>query len=501
MAEGFDLVIFGGLGDLSRRKLLPALYNGLASGLIDDTSRIWITSRRPLAQDTLSWLKATLDENPPPSRLTDTRLAAFAEKIHIVPLSLEGKKTGWPAFAQQLNAQPQRPLVHFLAIPPKLFAITCQRLGEYKLNHTHARVVIEKPLGHDRTSAAAINDQVSDYFSEAQTFRIDHYLGKEAVQNLLALRFSNILFEELWSHHCIDHIQISIAENQGVEGRAAFYEGTGALRDMVQNHLLQLLCLVAMEPPARMDAAAIREEKLKVLRSLEVLDDQDLAQRVVRGQYSQGAMQGEAVDGYTEDLDLDADSRTETFVAIKTHIQNWRWANVPFYLRTGKRLPERFVEIMIQFKAVPHAPLSAWGQGIRPNRFIIRLQPDDHLALRMMVKDHSTSQDRLKEVELNLDMAHSDSAPRLGPYLRLILDVVAGDQRLFVHRDEVDQAWSWIDKIIHYWDSLEAPPLDYAAGTWGPYQAHDLITRDGRAWSTGKRLDKKTSSKKRKGTG
>ncbi|WP_417451059.1 glucose-6-phosphate dehydrogenase [Kordiimonas sp.] len=481
MLDVFDLVIFGGSGDLSRKKLLPALYAGFVAGRVAAESRIYLTSRSGLKGDVYEWLQEVFAESQPACPVEEAQLETFASMVSVVQLGLSEEGEDWISLKESLDSKNERPLVHFLAIPPGLFTSTCELLGKYELNGERARVVLEKPLGHDLASAQAINADVGRAFEENQTFRIDHYLGKEAVQNLLALRFSNILFEELWSGRTIDHIQITIAEDLGVEGRAGFYEGTGAMRDMVQNHLLQLLCLVAMEPPARMDADSIRDEKLKVLKSLKQLSGAEIDRDVVRAQYASGAMNGAAVGSYAEDLKLDHPSNTETFVALKAHIENWRWAGVPFYLRTGKRLPDRFAEIVIQFKQVPHSPHPGWGNNIKPNRFIIRLQPEDHLALRMMVKNHSAKAETLKEVEMNLDVTGDDTI-RLGPYLRLILDAVRGDQSLFVHRDEVEHAWRWVDRIIEHWDQSGEPPETYQSGTWGPYEAHDLMTRDRREW-------------------
>ncbi|MFC3052996.1 glucose-6-phosphate dehydrogenase [Kordiimonas pumila] len=477
----FDLIIFGGTGDLSRKKLLPALFAGYVAGRLLEGCRIILTSRAPYDGEMIDWLKEVFAENKPACGLEKKMLAEFASMVRFQTLSLKDGGDDWEALKQSLKADADRPLVHFLAIPPGLFTSTCELLGQYGLNGENARVVLEKPLGHNLESAQAINADVGRFFSENQTFRIDHYLGKEAVQNLLALRFSNVLFEELWSSRTIDHIQITIAEDLGVEGRGGFYEGIGAMRDMVQNHLLQLLCLVAMEPPARIDAESIRDEKLKVLKSLRPLEGEGIDRNVVRGQYGAGAMMGKAVGSYADDLELESPSDTETFVAIKANIENWRWAGVPFYLRTGKRLPDRFAEIVIQFKPIPHSPHAGWGQNINPNRFIIRLQPEDHLALRMMVKNHGAKSDTLKEVEMNLDVVADDST-RLGPYLRLILDTVRGDQSLFVHRDEVEYAWRWVDRIINHWAAKGATPKTYQSGTWGPYEAHDLMTRDRREW-------------------
>ncbi len=482
MITDVNLVIFGGTGDLSRRKLIPALFAGFIHGLVSEKSRIFLTSRSPLDGTLEDWVREVLAENPPQCDICDDDIARFIAAVSLMVLDLGGASAAWEELSSALLADPDMPVVHFLAIPPKMFTAACTLLGQYKLNGDNARVVLEKPLGHDYASAEAINADVAKTFDESQIFRIDHYLGKEAVQNLLALRFSNRLFEELWSNRAIDHIQITIAEDLGVAGRGAFYEGTGALRDMIQNHVLQLLCLVAMEPPAMLDASSIREEKLKVLKSLEDMDDYAIDQNVVRGQYASGAIEGKAVDDYATDLGLDGESPTETFVAIKTHINNWRWAGVPFYLRTGKRLPARFAEIVIQFKTIPHSPHPAWTAGLEPNRFIIRLQPEDHLAMRLMVKDHGSRDDRLREVELNLDTLAGVGGIRQGPYLRLILDAANGDQSLFVHRAEVAQAWRWVDRIIARWTSDGKAPHAYPSGTWGPYEAQALVQRDGRTW-------------------
>jgi len=477
----FDLIIFGGTGDLSRKKLLPALFAGFVAGRVQQDCRIILTSRSVHDGSMQDWLSDVFSENTPACGIDKGALKQFAGMVQFKELSLKDGGDNWQDLANMLQKQADRALVHFLAIPPSLFTSTCELLGQYGLNNDRARVVLEKPLGHDLESAQAINADVGRFFREDQTFRIDHYLGKEAVQNLLALRFSNVLFEELWSARSIDHIQITIAEDLGVEGRAGFYEGTGAMRDMVQNHLLQLLCLVAMEPPARMDAGSIRDEKLKVLKSLKPIEGRDIDRNVVRAQYGAGAMAGEVVGSYSDDLELDSPSNTETFVAIKAEIENWRWAGVPFYLRTGKRLPDRFAEIVIQFKPIPHSPHPGWGDHINPNRFIIRLQPEDHLALRMMVKNHGAEAEALKEVEMNLDVV-GDDGMRMGPYLRLILDTVRGDQSLFVHRKEVEHAWRWVDRIVKHWQARGVPSKTYQSGTWGPYEAHDLMTRDKREW-------------------
>ena len=474
----FDLVIFGGTGDLSRKKLLPALFEGWQSGRVSKQSRIVVTSRSELGAPKKEWLAGILSAHSPAGESSDEDIAAFADLITILKVTPSSKDPGWSVLADLLNVYTDRPVTHFMAIPPHMFTGICQLLADHGLNQDRHRVVLEKPLGQDLESAQEINETVARFFSEQQTFRIDHYLGKDAVQNLLALRFSNILFEQLWNNQTIDHVQITIAEDLGLQGRGAYYEGIGALRDMVQNHLLQLLCLIAMEPPAILDASGIREEKLKVLKSLRAFDKDTIGSNVILGQYSEGAMAGQAVGSYLDDLKLES-SHTETYVAIKAHIDNWRWAGVPFFLRTGKRLPSRFAEIVLQFKPIPHNVNPDWTGRIRPNRFIIRLQPEDHLALRMMVKNHGDVSKSLKEVELNLDVSETQ---RLGPYLRLILAACTNDQSLFVHRDEVEASWSWIDGILNQWQQSGASPIPYAAGTWGPYEAHDLMRRENRKW-------------------
>ncbi len=476
----FDLVIFGGTGDLSRRKLLPALFNGFVAGYYGKSSQIILTSRTASDQTTVEFLRDVFEISSPDCDYEHSDLEKFAAIVRLVELNLVKEGDDWQSLAESLVKTSSRPQVYFLAIPPSAFADTCRLLGHYGLNGENVRVVIEKPLGHDLASAKAINDVVAWSFSESQIFRIDHYLGKEAVQNLLALRFSNILFERLWNSQTIDHIQITIAEDVGTSGRAAYYDKIGALRDMVQNHLLQLLCLIAMEPPAQLNAENIREEKLKVLKSLKPLKGADIARNVVRGQYC--ASDDGSKGSYTEDIEQSDASGTETYVAIRAHVENWRWAGVPFYLRTGKRLPERFAEIVIQFKEIPHTPQVAWVGKTEPNRFVIHLQPDDYLALHMMLKSHSDSPEHLREVEMNLDNDPQGTKARQGPYLRLILDAVRGDQSLFVHRKEVEAAWNWIDPIIDHWQSDNESLMLYPADSWGPGAAQDLLRRDGRKW-------------------
>ncbi|MGI9481960.1 MAG: glucose-6-phosphate dehydrogenase, partial [Hyphomicrobiales bacterium] len=346
---------------------------------------------------------------------------------------------------------------------------------------SQCRVVLEKPLGHDLASADEINNAVGEVFREDQIFRIDHYLGKETVQNLMALRFANMLFEPLWNSAHVDHVQITVAETIGVEGRAGYYDNAGALRDMVQNHLIQLLCLTAMEPPSEFQADSLRNEKLKVLEALEPINAGNVEALTVSGQYKAGAANGEAVQAYVDELAND-NSRTETFVALKCTISNWRWAGVPFYMRTGKRLPERVSEIVVTFKDIPHSIFGADAGSITSNRMIIRLQPDEGVKLFITIKDPGPGGMRLVEVPLDMSFAEAFGVRQPDAYERLIMDVVRGNLTLFMRRDEVEAAWHWIDPIREGWDEVKMAPQSYTAGAWGPTAAIALIERDGRTW-------------------
>jgi len=370
-------------------------------------------------------------------------------------------------------------LAIFLSTAPSLFEPTIAGLAQAGLAGERVRIGLEKPLGTDLATSRQINDAVSAAFPEERIFRIDHYLGKETVQNLLALRFANILFEPLWNATHIEHVQITVAETVGLEGRVGFYDGAGALRDMVQNHMLQLLALVAMEPPSRFDATAVRDEKVKVLRSLRLLGEGDS----VTGQYRAGAIDGVAVPGYDEELGQA--SGTETFVALKAHIDNWRWKGVPFYLRTGKRLPQRATEIVIQFRCVPHSIFAGAGATTQPNRLIIGIQPTENIRLSVMAKVPGLDRGglRLREVPLDISMPNAFAGVKKRiAYERLLLDLIEGDQTLFVRRDEVEAQWDWIDSIRAGWTERGLGPKPYTAGSWGPSAAIALAERDGVTW-------------------
>ncbi len=472
------LILFGATGDLARRMLLPSLAALHADGLVDAELKIIGTARS--AHDDVSYrafARAALDEFLPAGQLDEATIASFLERLSYQPLDAS-TIDGFAELATKVGTV-KRGLSIFLSTAPSLFEATIAGLASAGLAGDNVRIGLEKPLGTDLATSASINDAVANVFPEGRIYRIDHYLGKETVQNLLALRFANILFEPLWNAQHIDHIQITVSETVGLEGRVGFYDGAGALRDMVQNHMLQLLALVAMEPPAKFDATAIRDEKVKVLRNLRPLLPADS----VTGQYRAGAINGAAVPGYDEELGKD--SGTETFVAIKAHIDNWRWKGVPFFLRTGKRLPERKTEIAIQFKCVPHSIFAASGASSQPNRLIIGIQPAENVRLSVMAKVPGLDRGgiRLREVPLDISLPDAFAGPkRRIAYERLLLDLIEGDQTLFVRRDEVEAQWRWIDAIREGWVASGLTPKTYTAGSWGPSAAVALAERDGVSW-------------------
>jgi len=480
--QPFDYVVFGATGDLTKRKLIPALYHRFKDGQFDEQSRIIGVSRSKLTD--AEFQKAARDS-----------IAQFVEKDYQDEKTIDrfvsvcsyisndvSDPAKWGDLSKNLRDDPKIVRAFYLAIAPDLFGPTCEYIKKQGYYRRDARVVIEKPLGHDLKSSIEINDEVSRIFAEDQVYRIDHYLGKETVQNLLALRFANVLFEPVWNSAHIDHVQITVAESVGA-GTRGYYDESGALRDMVQNHMLQLLCLVAMEPPASDDANALRDEKLKVLRSLKPIAGADVPRTTVRGQYRNGSVDGAVVSSYQDELPAERKgSRMETFVALKAEIENWRWAGVPFYFRTGKRLAGRASEIVIQFRNIPHSIFDHAEGAPRPNRLIIRIQPDEGVKLLMMIKDPGPGGMRLREVPLNLSFAATFTERTPEAYERLLLDVIRGSQTLFMRRDELEAAWMWIDPIRSAWDAATDQPHLYHAGTWGPSAAVALIERDGRTW-------------------
>jgi len=480
--EPFDLIVFGGTGDLAMRKILPGLYQRHCDGQLKPESRIFGAARSDLTREAyVERAMAALKRFVTPTALKEACVSSFLQRLQYLSIDATSD-ADWAKIAAALAEAPDRVRVFYLATAPDLFGPICRHIASAGVLTPKTRVVLEKPIGHDLPSAKAINDEVGAVFDERQIFRIDHYLGKETVQNLMALRFANSLFEPLWSHTAIDHVQITVAETVGVEGRAGYYNNAGALRDMLQNHMLQLLCLVAMEPPSSFTADAVRDEKLKVLRALEPMSNGALATRIARGQYQAGAIDGKAVPGYLEELGGANTSNTETFVALKAQVENWRWAGVPFYMRTGKRMAKRLSEIVVQFKAIPHSIFDEAAGEVKPNRLSIRLQPDEGVKLLMMSKDPGPGGMRLKQVPLNLSFAETFHVPFPDAYERLLLDVVRGNPTLFMRKDEVEAAWTWIEPIIEGWARHQTHPRGYTAGSWGPSESAALMARDGRTW-------------------
>ncbi|MGH8445028.1 MAG: glucose-6-phosphate dehydrogenase [Solimonas sp.] len=476
----FDFILFGGSGDLAMRKLLPALYyRHRDSGDTQGWRVIGIGRQAMTREEYIALALEHCRKYVAAKDFSDGAWTAFAGCLDYV--QLDAKQAGdYAALADRLKGCESRTRVFYLATAPSLFTGIAENLGAAGLVTAQSRVVLEKPLGRDLASSRQINGDVGRVFSEQQIFRIDHYLGKETVQNLMALRFGNVLFEPLWNRSWIRDVQITIAETVGVEGRGEFYDSTGALRDMVQNHLLQLLCIVAMEPPASIDADMVRDEKLKVLRALRPFSADEVAQRTVRGQYRAGAIANKPVPGYLEEEGIPGQSRTETFVAIKAELNNWRWAGVPFYLRTGKRMQQRLAEIVINFRGVPHPILRTTGSE-PVNRLVISLQPDEGLRLDLMAKVPGQSMDT-QPIFLDVALAETYRTRQWDAYERLIVDVIEGKLTLFMRRDEQDAAWQWVEPIMNAWERSGQPPRSYPAGTWGPTAASALIARDGHAW-------------------
>ena len=470
------LLLFGATGDLSQRMLLPSLCALHSDGLLHDDLKIVGTARSQLSDSEFrNFAREALEKFLPADRRHD--VASFLNRLSYQQLDAT-TVDGYSDLAAKVG-EPKQGLAIFLSTAPSLFGPTIRGLQHAGLTGENVRMCLEKPLGTDLATSCEINDAVAGAFPEDRIFRIDHYLGKETVQNLLALRFANILFEPIWNCNYIDHVQITVAETVGLEGRVAFYDDAGALRDMVQNHMLQLLSLVAMEPPTSFDATAVRDEKVKALRALRRVEKGE----TVTGQYRAGAINGEPVPGYDEELGKDSD--TETFVAIKAHVDNWRWKGVPFYLRTGKRMPERVTEIIVQFRCVPHSIFAGKGASMQPNKLVIGIQPEENISLSLMAKVPGLDREGIRLRRVPLDIAMPDAfsgAVRRIAYERLLLDLIEGDQTLFVRRDEVEAQWHWVDAIREEWDEEELKPKTYTSGSWGPSAAIALAERDGVSW-------------------
>ncbi|WP_300513123.1 glucose-6-phosphate dehydrogenase [Aliiroseovarius sp.] len=471
--DPFDLVIFGGTGDLARRKILPGLYRRFWAGQMPEEARIIGAARSEMDdQGFRDFVASAVREFVSERKCDPAVLADFLERLSYVTIDALGTD-GW----EELKTKMRKNMVQafYFSVGPSLFGPIAERLHTHECAGAEARIVVEKPFGHDLDTARVLNNTLAQHFDETQIYRIDHYLGKETVQNLMAVRFGNMLFEPLWNAQYVDHIQITVAESVGVEGRGDYYDKSGAMRDMVQNHLMQLLCLTAMEPPSKFDPDAVRDEKLKVIRALDPVDPED----IVRGQYLSGA----DTEAYVDEAE-NPDSRTESFIAMRVHIANWRWNGTPFYLRTGKRLKTRVSEIVVRFKEPPHSIFED-DTGQSANELSIRLQPNEGMDLRVTIKEPGPGGMRLIDVPLDMTFAEAlgeEVADVPDAYERLIMDVIRGNQTLFMRGDEVEAAWAWTDPIIEGWQTRGDKPHPYEPGSTGPEDALILLHRDGRRW-------------------
>lgn len=476
-----DIIIFGGHGDLAFRKLMPALYHLSNSGYLEEESRIITATRVPMdIEEHCIMVKLKLQEFLEEGAFEEEKFNYFKKQLHVVIIDFSTEES-YQGLNTLLSSHPERDRVNYLSTASDFFGMICSSLSQLELITPQSRVVLEKPIGRDLASSQVINIEVLKYFEESQIYRIDHYLGKDTVQNIMALRFSNRFFMPLWDANNIDHVQITVAESVGVEGRWGYYDEYGAMRDMIQNHLMQLLCLIAMEPPCSLDADSVRDEKVKVLRSLRMMTPADIEQKTVRAQYTHGSIEGQSVPGYREGEGVE-ESMTETFAALRVDIDNWRWNGVPFYLRSGKRMRKRNSEIVIHFKTIPYSVFANKGRCISENKLVISLQPKESIQLQLMNKIPGLSEEmRLQQVELELNtplnMSHKPTA-----YERLLLDVIRANPTLFMRLDEVEAAWKWADVILDGWAENQVPMKNYNAGTDGPTAGIQLIARDGRSW-------------------
>lgn len=480
--QACDFTIFGVMGDLARRKLIPSLYQLEKIGLLHEESRIIGVARREYEQEEfvekMRESLSTFIKNPLDPEVVERLLARLYYVLVNLDVPEEYKRL------QDVVDQEKRILINYFSVAPFLFDDICKGLDHAGLITPTTRVVLEKPIGRDLVSSQEINDTVATVFNEDQVYRIDHYLGKETVMNLLALRFANSIFTTNWDHNTIDHVQITVAEEVGIEGRWGYFDNSGQLRDMVQNHLMQILTLVAMEPPVNLHGDSLRNEKLKVLKALRPITRDNVADKVVRGQYVAGFLKGAPVPGYLEEEGGNPKSTTETFVAIRVDIDNWRWAGVPFYLRTGKGMATKRSEVVINFKQLPHNIFADSYRNLPPNKLVIRLQPDEGVEIEMLNKLPGIGEGvQLQRTMLDLSFSEAFEGERIADaYERLILEVMLGHQALFIHRDEVERSWTWIDSIQDAWARCNEEIKSYPAGTWGPVASVALLARDGREW-------------------
>ena len=480
--QACDFSIFGVLGDLSRRKLIPSLYQLDKAGLLHDETRIIGVARHDINQEEFVAKVRDSLETFVKDSLDPEVVERLLARLYYVLINLDVPEE-YNRLAEIID-QETRVLVNYFSVAPFLFDDICRGLDHAQIVTPETRVVLEKPIGRNLATSQEINDTVARVFTEDQVYRIDHYLGKETVMNLLALRFANSIFTTNWDHNTIDHVQITVAEEVGIEGRWGYFDESGQLRDMVQNHLMQILTLVAMEPPVNMDGDSIRNEKLKVLKALRPITVDTVEEKTVRGQYAAGFIKGNAVPGYLEEEDGNPASTTESFVALRVDIDNWRWADVPFYLRTGKRLTTKRSEVVIYFKQLPHNIFKDSYKQLPQNKLVIRLQPDEGVEIEMLNKEPGIGKGiKLQKTMLDLSFSDAFNTQRIADaYERLILETMNGNQSLFIRRDEVERAWKWIDSIQEAWAKSNEPPRKYAAGTWGPVASVALLARDGREW-------------------
>ncbi len=478
--SGVDLIIFGASGDLSARKLFPALFQLDRADLLPNDLRITAIARDKVDVDTfLEGLRQRMHAYMGSESPSDAEWQHYSRHFQYVGADFASTDS-YAGIRATLDDT--RVSLFYLATPPSIFALICNNLATNNCLTGDCRIVLEKPIGECLESSKEVNETLARYFDEGSIYRIDHYLGKETVQNLLALRFANRFINSQWDANCIDHVQITVGEIVGIEGRWSYYDRVGQLRDMVQNHLMQLLCLVAMEPPNSLEADSIRDEKVKIVKALRRIDVDQVSDHVIKGQYSQGWSSGAAVPGYLEETGCERpDSDTETFIAIKAHVDNWRWAGVPFYLRTGKRVPEKLTEIIIQYKDLPH---NIFSGGTSANKLIIRLQPREGIELTMASKRQTLREKlSLQNHTLDLDFRETTGMNRIpDAYERLFLDAINGDQSLFVGREEIEESWRWCDELIEACRQKNIETKPYHAGSWGPPKAELLIEKDGRSW-------------------
>ena len=477
--ENFNLIVFGGTGDLALRKIFPALYHRFTDGqLICNYNIIAISRKKGMEAEFRKQLAHFIHESLDKKNPNQKELKDFTEKVSLI-VTDDSTVKGYNNLKMVLGEYKNYQNIFYFSTPSSAFGPIAQALKDSGLVNSKSKVVLEKPLGHSLESSISINNEITKTFQEEQIYRIDHYLGKETVQNLMVLRFANNLFERAWNSENIASIQITVAESLGVEKRAGYYNQSGALLDMVQNHLLQLLCLVAMEPPFVLKANEVRNEKLKILRSLRLFNKKSILTQSVKGQYTRGNIEGNQVNSYLEDI-AKYESKTETFVALKVFVDNWRWKNVPFYLRTGKRMKKRYSEIVINFKEVKHN-LFPSKEKINNNKLIIRLQPEERIELVQMTKIPGPGGYRYKPIALKLDYVDSFKERFPEAYERLIIDVIRGNQTLFMSQDELDAAWTWIESITNSWKNTNSKNILYEAGSWGP---GDSVLEEQESWET-----------------